>query len=469
MARLIFWALMALVALAPLPFASNRPWSWSLLSLLVGLLLVLWAFALIFDRAAWTGDVRRTMMQVTWRRFWLGALFFAAMVGWLVAQATPGIFPEWHNPVWTEAADILGIPVTSAISLNPQQSASALMLIIVYGGVFWLAMQYGRREEWAFKALWTVCFAGACYAFYGLLVHLGHYDMILWYKKWAYHSSLTSTFVNRNNYATYAGLTLLVSLVLTMREMQRTAPAGIFSRYGILEFLDNMSFKLIFLIVSTVMIATALLLTQSRGGFISSLVGVFALFVAMAMNQRKRKRAIISSFLVMAVAGYVLISVSGGGTLTRLAGTGAGDIGGTRQKIFAIAKEAAIDAPSTGTGLGTFQDIFHQYRGTDWYVWTPAFDRAHNTYLELIIEMGLVPTLALILLFVGLTVLCLRGVIKRRRHAMYPCIAVAATALVGTHALIDFSIQIPAVAVTYFLLLGIGYSQSWGSGDRRSS
>ena len=41
MTRLTFAGLLTLVALAPLPFASNRPWSWSLLSLLVGMLLVM--------------------------------------------------------------------------------------------------------------------------------------------------------------------------------------------------------------------------------------------------------------------------------------------------------------------------------------------------------------------------------------------------------------------------------------------
>ena len=36
---------MATLALAPLPFASNRPWSWSLLGMIVGLLMLAWAVA----------------------------------------------------------------------------------------------------------------------------------------------------------------------------------------------------------------------------------------------------------------------------------------------------------------------------------------------------------------------------------------------------------------------------------------
>jgi hypothetical protein len=40
MNRLVYWGLIMVLALAPLPFGANRPWSWSLLSLVVGLLLI---------------------------------------------------------------------------------------------------------------------------------------------------------------------------------------------------------------------------------------------------------------------------------------------------------------------------------------------------------------------------------------------------------------------------------------------
>jgi hypothetical protein len=35
---------------------------------------------------------------------------------------------------------------------------------------------------------------------------------------------------------------------------------------------------------------------------------------------------------------------------------------------------------------------------------------------------------------------------------------------VGMHALVDFSLQVPAVATTYAALLGIGVAQSYRSG-----
>ena len=49
MSRLPYWILLITLALAPLPFGANRPWSWSLLSLVIGILLIGWALAALRD------------------------------------------------------------------------------------------------------------------------------------------------------------------------------------------------------------------------------------------------------------------------------------------------------------------------------------------------------------------------------------------------------------------------------------
>ena len=70
MSRLPYWLLLIVVALAPLPFGANRPWSWSFLSLVVGILLILWVLSALRD----PGKVR-----AAWRHHWLATcLFFCA-------------------------------------------------------------------------------------------------------------------------------------------------------------------------------------------------------------------------------------------------------------------------------------------------------------------------------------------------------------------------------------------------------
>ena len=86
---------LATLALAPLPFASNRPWSWSLLSMIVGLLMLAWG------AAAWRD---RTLVAVSWRRVWPFLLMFAVIVGWIALQASGATPASWHHPAWAAAA-----------------------------------------------------------------------------------------------------------------------------------------------------------------------------------------------------------------------------------------------------------------------------------------------------------------------------------------------------------------------------
>ena len=51
----------------------------------------------------------------------------------------------------------------------------------------------------------------------------------------------------------------------------------------------------------------------------------------------------------------------------------------------------------------------------------------------------------------------------RQENVTVPRVAVAAAFLVGVHALVDFSLQIQAVALTFMAVLGAGVAQSASS------
>jgi O-antigen ligase len=118
---------------------------------------------------------------------------------------------------------------------------------------------------------------------------------------------------------------------------------------------------------------------------------------------------------------------------------------------------ALADAPVTGTGFGTFPDAFRWHQGAV----GGFFDYAHNTYLEAAMELGAPVACALLAAVAGAVGLCIQGLRARRHHRLYPALAVSAAALLGSHALFDFSVQIPAVAITFAALLGMGCAQSF--------
>jgi O-antigen ligase len=137
-----------------------------------------------------------------------------------------------------------------------------------------------------------------------------------------------------------------------------------------------------------------------------------------------------------------------------------------RGTVYRETLQAIGDHPLFGTGLGTFEFVYPAYQTPDIVAF---YDLAHDDYLENTLELGIPAALALFAALGLLTARCMVGVFQRRRDAIYPALAVAATVLVGVHAVVDFSLQIPAVAVTYAAILGLGVAQSVSTGQRRNT
>ena len=112
--------------------------------------------------------------------------------------------------------------------------------------------------------------------------------------------------------------------------------------------------------------------------------------------------------------------------------------------------------PLTGTGLGTFGAAFRHYQTNfvNKYV-----DHAHNDYLEFASETGLV---GLALLFLPIFYLFIRMIVsflddphRYRRSVLLGCIGSTLALLI--HSITDFNLQIPANALIFAVVLGIGY------------
>ena len=133
-----------------------------------------------------------------------------------------------------------------------------------------------------------------------------------------------------------------------------------------------------------------------------------------------------------------------------------------RTDVYSILVEAIGDAPLLGTGYGTFPDVFPLYRDAS-VENTMRWQKAHNTYLENALELGLPAATALCLAIAACARTCWLGLRRRHRNRVYPMVGLAATATVAAHATVDFSLQIPAIGISYAFLLGIACAQSFSS------
>ena len=204
-------------------------------------------------------------------------------------------------------------------------------------------------------------------------------------------------------------------------------------------------------------IMTGVLLTGSRGGIIATGLGLFALFALSARRtggSHKNEVLLLGFAAILVAVAFIAFSDV---LVGRLQSRGLYDEG--RRWAPLVILRSILSAPVLGFGYGTFEAIFPMFRDGSLSI-LGLWDRAHNTYLEVLQGLGLLFGAMLIACVGALVWDCVKGARTRKRNATIPAIAASVSVLVGAHALIDFSLQIQAVTLTYMAVLGAGVAQA---------
>jgi O-antigen ligase len=449
--RLLLLLLMLLVVLSPLPLGSNREWSWTLCTVVASALTLLWA-------ASWT--LRRGWGKDEASRFVHPAIvvLFLLACAWVLMQASAAVPAGWKHPLWQQAAGVLGMELPGMISLAAEDSYTALVRLLGYALVFFLAFQLAQDRSRARAMLGWVVAAGLVYGVFGLIVFWSDYSPAWLFGDKTLLPDLRSTFINRNHFATWQGLTLLCAIALFYLRMApvRERPYALPDDRG--TSIEKFILKAWLPLTTILLMVTALVLTHSRGGFVATLLATIMLLWLLDSHSVVRKTsarmAVLAALAVCSLAFYLTSEV----LLDRIDRT---DITTEERVIvFENVQHGIAENPWLGFGYGTFADSFRLYDRIE----SPVdYDRAHNTWLENLFELGAPGALALFLAIGGLAMTCFRGVRRRHRDWAYPAAGVAASVLVGVHALVDFSLQLPAVAILYACIMGVGCAQAYSS------
>jgi len=386
---------------------------------------------------------------------------FLLVVLWIFAQASTFAPPGIAHPIWTMASDALVAGLPTTISVDPPATMRALMRLLTDASVLWLSMQLFRRASRALLLLQAIAGIVATYAAYGLVLAIAARGAIPFFDAPNSGFAVRSTFVNQNSFATYAGLGLIVTTALTLRLYRHTVPnaAGIAS-FRLSNFIAATGQRGALYLCGGLLVLVALLGTASRGGILSTALGVFAVVMLTTTRQRSLRGDKLEAIAFVTAAIAITFVVFGDRFVGRIAATGFGDSG--RLAVYAIAVRAILDSPLLGFGYGTFADVFPMYRDqsiSNYEVW----DLAHNTYIEVWLGLGIVFGTALIAAIGLLVVKCFVGAIKRQHDSIAPVVATGAALTVGVHALVDFSLQMQAVSLTFMALLGAGVAQAESS------
>jgi O-antigen ligase len=445
----IFALFIAGLAWVPYWLGSNRLIAWGINAILFAGLASLYEFSLLIRGAAHPVPIKRIRLV---------AILFALVIVWIVLQNAPWMPTTWQHPIWQLTSDVLSWPVAGSISVDRDLTALALLRLVTAAGTFWLALQLCRNTTRARLLIWSVIGISACYAAVGLFA-LGFMPNGRLFSEFGAIKFITSTFVNQNNYATFAGIGLIAAVAAILRVYRRAfAQTGDLLRLQIATLISTTGSKGALPLALAAVILAALLLTGSRGGIISAMCGVLVLFT---LNIGRTRRPGWNEVLLVIFASLlVAIAFAGFGDVLvgRITAQGLYDPG--RPAVLTVTLRSILSAPLLGFGYGTFSTAFPMFRDDSIGI-SLVWDKAHDTYLEIFQGLGLLFGAALIACVVILVWECVKGARTRRRDATIPAIAASVSVLVGLNGFVDFSLQIQAVTLTYMAVLGAGVAQAW--------
>lgn len=467
----LFYSLLVLLVWVPLPFASNRPWAWALMVLASCLLGAVWLIGYLLGRFPVTDSFRRARWAIG-----LGVLA-CAYVG-LQALPLPADWVQTLSPHAYElyraaaAATENPTPLDMTLSVDAHATVGYLLRMVAYGTIFCLTLllvDSHRKLETLIKVL---VFSGALQAIYGSIMVMSGLEYGFFIKKFVGQGVATGTFVNRNHLAGYLNLCLAAGMGLMIAKLGGEAAHTWRQRLrSIARLLLGEKARLrIYLIIMVI----ALVLTRSRMGntafFASTLiVGTLGLLL---MRNAPRSTMI---FLASVIALDVLIVGTWFGVdqvAQRIRETevtsNADNVLPTEDRDEVARRSLALarDYFPVGSGAGSFYAVFSSYANSSLIGFV---EYAHNDYLQVLAEMGIIGLgcsglVVLLATAQALTALRRRNDPLMRGTAFGVCLAICWLLI---HSTVDFNMQIPAVAMTMCVILALGWIASTLPGRHR--
>ncbi len=284
----------------------------------------------------------------------------------------------------TPAANIpVSIPISNAISIDPQATRFFLSRLAVYFVFFAACLTFIQSEERVKKTVLMIIIFGSAMAFFGILQRLANPDGIYGMRETP-QAAPFGPFVNQHHFASFMQMTSGVTL-------------------GFLLGSHFKRDKKILLAIATVVMGVAVILTGSRGGLIGlisvvSLVGILSLILdrkaarvgSMARKTQFGRRVAVGVGTVALLTVVFGIALFVGGEDSLLRGIGMTlpdtDVTTGRSYIWSIALQIFWDNPLIGVGWDAFGTAFTRY---DTRSGLFRVEQAHNEYLQFLSEAGI--------------------------------------------------------------------------------
>jgi O-antigen ligase len=399
-----------LVAFSVLAHGAVEPWSEAILEIGAASLFLLWGILAI----------RQRQLEICWNWLYLALLPLGA---------------------FALAQELLGF------SVYPYATKVELLKWGAYLLLFFLTVEtFHTAEQWKLFVWFLVSF-GFFVSLFAIIQYFTFNGRLYWFRVLRHGGLPFGPFVNHNHFAGFVELTDPLGLAMLF--------SGAVGRD-----------KLTLLTFLTVLPIGALVLSASRGG-IASFLFELALLTFLVRRRGKGGRQLLTASGLALVAGFLSIWLGAGGSVERFESLTHGEI--SRDRRLSVARDSwqiFHHHPWTGTGLGTFETVYPRYES---YYDGLVVDHAHNDYLELLADTGLVGGVCMLGFII---LLAWRGLFNLRAARNPVCRSLYAGSLVACaglllHSMVDFNSHIPSNALLFFLLAAMATGHIAEPGQRQ--
>ncbi len=410
-----------------------------------------------FDKRAISSRLGQITLYGTFGLLMFGPLAFGAVEPWSIFVVEAGslvLLLIWFAKQWIDGElhlrwNPLYLPIAAfgllatvqwifRVTAYAHDTRSQILLYAAYAMLCFLSGHTMVKSSQARQIAVMFVVYGSVVAGLALLQGIAPNGKLYWLRQPRLGGWIYGPYVNHNHYAGLMELLVPIPLVLSLTHLvhqKARIGAGI---------------------AAAIMTGTVFL-SGSRGGMLAILTELAVLGV-LTFRQRRGIRLAIGTAAFCIVLLGILTWLGGKELTTRVSSIGRESrteiSGGTRLTIDRDAIRMFRMRPVLGWGLGTFPVVYPEFRSfyTNFFV-----NEAHNDYLQLLDEMGIVG-FGLMLWFV---ILVYRGALSKiGRWSSDVNGAVALACMLGTtgilvHSLFDFNLQIPANAAIYYVMCAI--------------
>ena len=357
----------------------------------------------------------------------------------------PASLRAWVSPEASMVENTLrldaGVARLRPLSLDPMLTLRAIAIMAMMISAFWTARDVFARGGIR-PVVRAVCWAGLAISLLAIATHYA--TPRLFYGIWPWTNPQTPVFgpfVNRNHMGTW--------LVLAIPLAVGYLAARVARRGALADGIDAVS---LWIIGAACVMFAALIVSLSRSAAVSiAAAAVAGGVVAIGRRGRHSRKWLFAAAAVAAVV-FVSIPMSSSLLLTRfdrLKRSASGD----RREIWVETLPIIHDFAIGGTGLGTYRMTMLVYQRTEREI---LFNQAHDEYLQLAAEGGLLVGVPLLLAAIALSA----GVARRLRGDASSGFwiragAVASLAGIMTQNIWETGLRMPANGLLFAIICAI--------------